>query len=52
MYTFVTPSQNVCVQRYVVFGAQNGTKTLDITRKEERIESIHGKILDIPSKNP
>ena len=48
---FVTPSQNLYVQQYVIFGAQNSTKTVDITRKEEAIKSIHGEILDIPSKN-
>ena len=51
MYTFITPSQNLYVQRYVVFGAQDSTKTVDITCKEEGIKSIHGEILDIPSKN-
>ena len=48
MYTFVTPSQNIYVQRYVAFGAQNSTKTMDITRKEKGIKSIHGEILDEP----
>ena len=51
MDTFVTPSQNLYVQQYVVFGAQNSTKTMDITRKEEGIKSIHGEIVDVPSKN-
>ena len=51
VYTFVTPSQNLYVQQYVIFGAQNSTKTVDITRKEEAIKSVHGEILDIPSKN-
>ena len=35
----------------MVFGAQDSTKTVVIGGKEEGIKSIHGEILDIPSKN-
>ena len=34
MYTFVTPSQNLYVQRFVVFGAKNSRKKVDIAHKK------------------
>ena len=43
--------RSIYVQQYVFFGAQNITKTVDITHKKEGTKSIHGEILEVPSKH-